>query len=283
MGLRTGMLDITRAHSLNFLFPQSDSAVGKALKHHGEFAPAELDLLSAYLDWAGPAGTFLDIGANIGALCLPLARTRPRWKIVAVEGHRGLAQVLSANAFANGLHNVEVVHAAVGATEGLMDFPSPPLTSSGNFGTIGLHMDASETTRTMVLTLDSLAPASTTVIKIDVEGHESEVLKGASRTLEQTRPILLLEATPKHEKSNREVRHALAKSGYDLFWFYSPFARLTDLPKAGDVAPPNIGDAGVLALPPGAPNLWDLRPIASPDEAWPLSKSVYPYLARYGF
>lgn len=44
------MLDLTRAYGLNFLFPERDSAVGKCLRDHGEFAPAEVALLSDYIN-----------------------------------------------------------------------------------------------------------------------------------------------------------------------------------------------------------------------------------------
>src|SRR4051812_3701795 len=112
------MLDSTRAYGLDFLFPLHDHVVGSALKFYGEFARPEVDLIGAYMN-ALQLGSILDVGANIGSIALPLASRRPDWRVLAFEAHRGLAGVLSANVFGNGLSNVEVFHAAVGAQRGL--------------------------------------------------------------------------------------------------------------------------------------------------------------------
>ena len=47
-----------------------------------------------------------------------------------------------------------------------------------------------------MLTLDTIAPPDTDFIKIDVEGSELSVLQGAVKTLENARPVLLIEGDP---------------------------------------------------------------------------------------
>lgn len=278
------MLDMTRAYGLNFLFPERDNAVGKSLREHGEFAPAEVGFLAEHMNRAGRNGTFIDVGANIGAISLPLARGRDSWRFIAVEAHRMLAQVLSTNAFSNGLYNVEVVNVAVSDAAGLIDFPATPLRANGNFGILGVHMDQKHKTEPVrACTIDDLAPENTRLIKVDVEGHEAAVLRGATRTLETARPIWLLEATPQHEVSNREARSILTDAGYDLFWFFSPFVTLGAPRKRTGAPTPRAGDAGVVALPAGSPNVWNLPQITSPDEPWPADVGAFPFLKKYGY
>ncbi|ALL12402.1 FkbM family methyltransferase [Caulobacter henricii] len=278
------MLDITRAYGLNFLYPEGDDSVGQMLRDYGEFAPAELGFIAQCLSACESEGTFLDIGANIGAICLPLATGRDTWRFIAVEGHRGLAQVLSANAFANGRYNVEVHNAVVGAAEGLIDFPALSLKETGNFGIVGLHMEQQyQTERARMTTIDALAPSNTRFIKVDVEGHEAEVLRGAEQTLHVTRPIWLLEANVKHEKAHQEMRSVLFSAGYDLYWFYSPFVSLNAPSKKSAVPPRRKGDFSVVALPKGTANLWELPKVADAVEPLPTLVSLFPYLQRFGY
>ena len=138
------MLDITIAYGLTYLFPEGDSAVGLSLRNHGEFARPEVDLISAYMNSAAVGSTFIDVGANIGAICLPVAARHPKATIVALEAQRRIHGVLCANALANRLFNVECHHLAAGASEGLISFPSFPLTTRRNFGDVGStgHVEA---------------------------------------------------------------------------------------------------------------------------------------------
>jgi FkbM family methyltransferase len=276
------MLDITRAHGIDFLFPKLDNAVGAGLKLYGEFAPAELDLICAYLAQSAP-GTFVDVGANIGAVCLPIAKSNPGHAVLAIEAHRGLAQILSANAYGNHLYGVSVLNAAAGDAAGIVDFPAVPLSGEGNFGIIGFSFEGARVERVRMCTLDEVTPNDTRFIKVDVEGHEASVIDGATRVLETIRPVWLLEASAKNHQSNVLVRQALLDADHDLYWFYSPFMRQTRTPKTSPVEPHRTGDPGVVAIPRGGENLWGLPAIENIEDLWPSTASAYGYLKRYGF
>jgi FkbM family methyltransferase len=62
-----------------------------------------------------------------------------------------------------------------------------------------------------VATLDSFGLDQVTFVKIDVEGHELEVLRGGEQTLARWRPMLLIEVKPRNAAS---VDQFLAKLGY---------------------------------------------------------------------
>lgn len=272
------MLDCTVAYGLSFLFPFADTAVGASLRDHGEFARTELDFL---VDMAGDKGTFIDVGANIGAIALPFASRRPNWKVIAVEANRPIAGILSANALANRLYNVEVFHAAIGAEARLVPFPALSLASAGNFGALGFNADTGATETVRMATLDEMAPADTRLIKIDVEGYEPEVLKGAAELLKRRDVIWLAEATIQNPAASAEIISIFQAAGYTVHWFYAPFATPASEKRAPEK--PGKGDANVVALPPGVANSWNLPPVAGPGDTRPVGAAPYPYLARYGY
>jgi len=272
------MLDSTVAYGLTFLFPAADSAVGASLRNHGEFARTELDFL---VEMATGKGALIDVGANIGAIGLPFASRRPDWKVLAIEAHRGLAGVLAANTLNNRLYNVDLVNAAAGAERGLADFPATPLSATTNFGSIGFKMRGGPTEAIRMLTLDEAAPPDTRLVKIDVEGFEPQVLKGAADLLARREAIWLVEATVQNPEASTEVVRVFQEAGYAVHWFYAPFA--TPHSPKGPPQEAARGDANVVALPPGVANLWNLPLVGAPGEMRPGSAAAYPYLARYGY
>lgn len=152
------MLDVARAYDLEFRFPAGDDTIGACLKRHGEFARPEVDFLVEHADPAG--GTMLDVGANIGAICLPFAKARPAWRVVGIEGHRGLANLLATNACVNELYNVEAFHAAAGPQQNIVRFPAPSLRLQANYGTMSLARPPNASEPTLMFRLDDLAPAA---------------------------------------------------------------------------------------------------------------------------
>jgi len=271
------MFNCTRASGLTFLFPERDTVVGPTLQIYGEFAQPEVDFL---VDVAtAERGVFLDVGANIGAIALPFARRRPGWRVTAVEAHRGLSAVLATNTLGNHLYNVEVVNAAAGPERAIADFPLVPLDAETNFGDSGFHRKAPRAA-TLQLPVDELAPEAD-VIKVDVQGFEAEVLKGASATLAAGRAIWFIE-TPSEPAVRREVHDTFRSNGYGLFWFFSPFGTRRS-PRGKATGQALGGDANWVAAPAGRPSPWPLPPVRDPLEARPARAAEYPYLQRYGF
>lgn len=266
------MLDVTRAYGLDFLFPVGDTAVGLSLREHGEFARPEVDLICNLA-----RGTFVDVGANIGAISLPVAAARPDLKVVAAEAHRGLSGLLAANTYGNHLANVEPHHVAVGRASGVAAFAMRPLRDIGNFGEGSLADPAAAPEEPVrMTTLDALAPDDTGFVKVDVEGFEPEVLAGAAVTLADRRPAWLVEVSKSRPAVTAEVQRVLTDAGYRLFWFFSPFStpRRT---KPQFRAQPLRGDLSFLALdgdPPFA------LPAVGGD--WPSDVSEFPHLLDYG-
>lgn len=143
------------------------------------FDPDELAFLKSRLH---PDFTFLDIGSNVGAYSVFVAKNAgPGAKVVAVDPNAIVLRRLSFNAVANGLSNIEAVQAAVADAEGEMDFAL----EESNMGGSSLQLDRAARggktiVRVPVRTLRGLVADAgfkhVDAIKIDVEGFEDKVL-----------------------------------------------------------------------------------------------------------
>ena len=65
------------------------------------------------LDGSDPNSNFIDIGANIGLYSLPLARSTPEGKVIAIDANPLMIEQLRFNAAASKLTNLEIIFSAV--------------------------------------------------------------------------------------------------------------------------------------------------------------------------
>lgn len=202
------------------LFNARDMYVGKSLEYYGEFSQLEMDLFASLVQ---VGDTVLDIGANIGAHTLGLARAvGATGHVIAFEPQRYLYHMLCANAALNGCRNVYAILGACGVSGLHIDVPMANYNEDGNFGCMSLDgkitSDMSE--RVPLYRLDELTLDKCGFIKIDVEGMELEVLKGSERTLARCRPVMYIEndRMDKFEVLNRWI----LEHGYRLYWHNAP-------------------------------------------------------------
>jgi FkbM family methyltransferase len=154
----------------------------------------EPDVVDAILRHAAPGSTFFDVGANAGYMTLVGAKAvGPTGKVVAFEPMPNTARELAAQARLNGLANVTVVRAAVCDREGDLTFVSGPSSDMAGMAEVG--NTGGESVTVPGTTIDAAAEryGPPAMIKIDIEGAELLALRGARKTLERHRPILLTE------------------------------------------------------------------------------------------
>ncbi|MDO8913505.1 MAG: FkbM family methyltransferase [Phenylobacterium sp.] len=269
------MLETTTAYGLDWLVPTADTGVSRALREFGEFARPEVELIAELVG----GGAYVDVGANLGSIALPVAQAGGR--VIAIEANRDLAGLLATNALNNRLYNVQVHHAAVGEVRRLAKFPMVPLSEVTNLGTSGFHLAGRYPEEVVQMTtLDAITPRDTTVIKIDVEGYENQVMIGAESVLRDIRPVWIVESgsdTP----GNRVVMEMFLSAGYRLWWFLAPFVtRQTS--RSGDPSMLTRGDFNILAMPDGREPPWMMPEVADRSPR-PVGLKHYPYLARFGF
>ncbi|MFU3618139.1 FkbM family methyltransferase [Pseudomonas paraeruginosa] len=155
------------------------------------FEPDTVDILRAFCD---PGSTLIDIGANIGLTSLAMSGLCGEGLVVAVEPVPATFRLLERNLSLLLHANVKMVNKALGDKDGSVAM----YVNESNLATAFVVSEESSGNLDIPLsTLDALVTdcglASVDFIKIDVEGHELDVLRGARNTLEKFRPNVLLE------------------------------------------------------------------------------------------
>ena len=176
----------------------------------------ELDIQHALQRELRPGDTFFDVGANAGFFSLVAARlVGPRGRCVAFDPAPENVASVREQIELNALSHCTAMEQAVGAAAGRATFSfSTPGDSTGHLG----ESAAGEASRTVeVTTLDEAArrhgrPA---FVKVDVEGAEVDVLRGASDLLATARPRWLIELHGDQQAA--EARRVMDGAGYKLF------------------------------------------------------------------
>ena len=155
------------------------------------FGVHEPDTLAAILHYLGPAGVFVDVGANVGVLTLPVAACRPDTRVICIEADPQIVALLERNVGENVRENVSVVHCLAGPIDDReVSFYRAPAAKFG-MGSIGPQFDAPPVTlvqRPLDKVLDELAINDIDVVKLDIEGAEFGALQGLRRRLTSPRP-----------------------------------------------------------------------------------------------
>ena len=150
-----------------------------------------------------PRGVALDVGASFGSWSLALAPHATT--VFAFEPQSAVYDLLKRTIALNGTTNIEPLHRAVGEKPGLATILRPDLDAPDNFGGSVSLCDTplGPTEEVRVVTLDQIFAdqGDVSFIKIDVEGYEPHVLRGAARTIARCRPILAVERIHKNTDS----------------------------------------------------------------------------------
>jgi len=199
------------------VFPHE--VIGAGIWCYGVFDLVVAESVLRLLD-SGETG--LDIGANIGQLSTLMARrVGLKGRVLSFEPHPDIYQELIANCnpAINITKNLQASNTALGHNkgEGTLIIPNE---FEGNRGTSRIGKQENKNEKTLAIkieTLDEICQpfAFIGVCKIDVEGHESEVFKGASKTLQQRkiRDIIYEDVG----LANTELQQILAAAGYAIF------------------------------------------------------------------
>lgn len=220
--LDEGHQRLIRAKHGYVLCNRNDAVIGRLVQAYGEYFEGEVDIFRSVLR---PGDVALDIGANIGVHTLALARLVGRSGFVlAFEPQRLVFQTLCANVALNSLDNVHCVNAAVSDSIGTLNLFDANPDVPNNFGGVELAILAGTTgaPRVSQLTLDDyLEVASLRLMKIDVEGMESAVVRGARRALARFKPVLYVEND--RVDASPELLALLMELGYQAYWHFPAY------------------------------------------------------------
>jgi hypothetical protein len=134
----------------------------------------------------------VDCGANIGYHTVKMAQlTGPAGKVFAIEPVRTIFQQLNGNIFLNNIYNVSTFNVALGNMNEIIEMEPIDLTLSElNAGATKVGRGGE---KVMMVKLDDFKIPNLKFIKIDVQGCELELLKGAENTISNSRPIMFFE------------------------------------------------------------------------------------------
>lgn len=185
--------------------------VGYQILERGGFDCAEANVLCECLqrlrEARGAGVLALDCGANIGTFTLEMARVMTGWgRVVAYEPQERLYYALCGNLALNNVFNASAVQAVVGAATGRMGIPVLAMDRQASMGSLELRQGPrtefvgqtvsyheKDLAPCVVIALDDVGFTRVDLLKIDVEGMELEVLKGAQGLIEKFRPWLWIE------------------------------------------------------------------------------------------
>jgi FkbM family methyltransferase len=154
----------------------------------------EIQVQQAIIRSARAGDVVWDVGANIGYLALIAARiVGPTGRVVAIEPDPQSAAAIRRNAQLNDLEQVEVVEAAADRSSATADLVVVRDRLWTRLASVGDHHESEQRVEVRTLALDDLGGPPPTLIKIDVEGAELDVIAGMQRLLRDERPIVVCE------------------------------------------------------------------------------------------
>lgn len=189
-----------------------------------------------------------DIGANIGYHALVMAEAAEKGHVYAFEPIPQVCEILQKNIDINHMQNITIVPKVAARVAGKIQLGLD--TSIDQAALKFATKDESHRMREIIecdgITLDNFVTEGNTppsLIKIDVEGAEVDVLQGACRILAQYHPLVLCETHG--QAAARGVYEILCEYGYELFNIHNgvrPINTIEDMPN-------NMDEGHVFARP----------------------------------
>lgn len=223
---------IVNRHDHNVSASGRRYGVGHELLSESAYCAAEVSFACALLGqrrrYFGDGVVALDGGANIGVHTTEWARYMHGWgSVLSFEAQEIVYYALAGNIVLNNCLNARARLAALGERTGELVVPRPDYFAPGSFGSLELReqagnedigqpisYDRAQGTSVPMLSIDSLELARVDLLKLDVEGMELEVLRGARQTLLSWQPVLMVEVI----KADRTaIEGLLGDLGYHCF------------------------------------------------------------------
>jgi FkbM family methyltransferase len=191
-----------------------DELVGLSLSTYGEYSEGEVEVFRKVLK---PGDVAIDVGANIGAFTVPMAKlVGPGGNVFAFEASEANLDLLCRNVAQNNLDaSVNICARAASDHNGTLKVDKQSALHAYSRKDINEGEFDVE-----CITIDSLELKRCKLIKIDVDGHELQVLNGAEETIKRCRPIIYIE-NEIHDKREAMVAWFI-DHGYRMFW-HRPF------------------------------------------------------------
>ena len=191
-----------------------NSVVARAHRKGRKWEPKIAKLLS---DNCKKGSTAVDMGAYIGTHTLSLVDgVGPKGKVVTFEpqpwAYNGIKKTLAKNK----IKNVKLINAGVSDKKGKIRFCSDVSGSSSVCKERRPSDKWTEVYDIPIMTLDSLNLKNVSVMKVDVEGHELNALKGSKKTIMKSKPVILLEVWRKRTDRLQKIKEFMKEINYKI-------------------------------------------------------------------
>lgn len=168
----------------------------------------------------------LDVGANLGQSLL-VAKSHSDNRVVCYEPSPSCVKILQHTVHKNSFRGVIIRSMGLGSRAGSLQLFGSGACDSNASLVPGFRSEATQSTTVQVSTLDREIQKNPrwkpSLIKIDVEGGEYDVLQGATKVLTKHRPIICIETLyPKtlcHKKRQSAATRLLKRARYQFFHF----------------------------------------------------------------
>jgi FkbM family methyltransferase len=203
--------------------PAEDEGIDRVIYERGMYEMGTMNFIQENLS-AG--GTFIDAGANIGVMSLAAAKTvGTQGRVLSFEPHPETRTILEKNIALNGFSQIEIQPLGLGSGRSTGTLFSEEK-NRGGASLIDYEENDEHGAEIQIASLDSLVEGlnldKLDLIKIDIEGWEFEMLKGAKETLNKLRPALIVEIDL-HRKLEggtvAEMVDFLVELGYEVYRF----------------------------------------------------------------
>ena len=208
-------IDLVKAKHGSFLVPKVDEFIGQSLKLNKEWEEKTLDICKQILK---SDSIVVEVGSHIGSHTVPISRMCG--KVFAFEMQRLIFQLLNANLMLNGRLNVHTHSNPVSNESSTIKLAEMNWGASeenklntGNGKFANLKHDKGYPTKIVTLDEELGHLKQISLLKLDAEGEEVNILKGSKEIIKKFKPHILTEFGERNVADLRE----LLKDEYELF------------------------------------------------------------------
>lgn len=210
-------------YGCKYKIPNLKEVIGFELYINGIFEEEYVKLIQLRLP---TNGVFIDLGANIGSIMVPVCKSRPDVKAFAVEASSAMVDYLETNLYINGISNCAIEHKAVwNVSDRELSFYIPE--EQYGKGMVAISPMASTIEKVTTISIDDLCKKycldTVDFIKVDIEGFEYFAFRGGVQLLKkENAPDILFEFIASSEKAADHLEPGDAQSilmsyGYRLY------------------------------------------------------------------
>ena len=168
---------------------------------------------------------FIDVGSNIGTICLPLAQNRKDVSVYAIEASSNIFNYLLMNVQSNGLDNIKAFQIALSDqySDSISFYAPSDKFGKGSFAPVFTSKSETVVSKTLDFFINEHSIPFVNLIKIDVEGFESLAFKGGVHLLMQNNaPDILFEFVDWAESHSNiadpgDAQRILRSYGYKIY------------------------------------------------------------------